>query len=209
MNQQKKSNFILAKLNDLFPEPSIQLNFMNNFTYLVAVMLSAQCTDAAVNKVTFKLFKIAATPREFLDLGEKKLEAIIRPCGFFRTKTKFILETARILLEKHRGEVPSTFEDLEALPGVGHKTASVLMGQCFNVPAFPVDTHIARLANRWGLAKFRDVRKIEASLKMLFPVNTWRKLHIQLILYGRKFCPARGHLLKNCPICLEFSKNSW
>ncbi|MDR1401750.1 MAG: endonuclease III [Puniceicoccales bacterium] len=206
MNQEKKSNFILAKLDELFPNPSIQLNFSSNFTCLVAVMLSAQCTDVSVNKVTDKLFDVAATPREFVNLGEEKLKEIIRPCGFFNTKAKSIIGTARIILEKYRGEVPAAFEELESLPGVGHKTASVLMGQCFNAPAFPVDTHIARLANRWNLEKSRDVKKIEARLKTLFSREKWKKLHLQLILYGKKFCPARGHSLLKCPICRKFSE---
>ncbi|MDR1890571.1 MAG: endonuclease III [Puniceicoccales bacterium] len=208
MNHSEKSKFILAKLNELFPAPEIQLNFSDTFTCLVSVMLSAQCTDAVVNVVTDRLFDIAKTPREILDLGEARLKSIIRPCGFFNCKSKHIVGTAKIILEKHNGRVPSTFAELEALPGVGHKTASVIMGQCFDKPAFPVDTHIARLANRWGLEKSNDVRRIEDALKKLFPIDTWKTLHVQLILYGRKFCPAKKHLVENCPICLKFSQNT-
>ncbi|MDR2628766.1 MAG: endonuclease III [Puniceicoccales bacterium] len=207
MNHSEKSKFILAKLNELFPSPQIQLHFSDPFTYLIAVMLSAQCTDAVVNVVTNELFNIAKTPREIIDLGEERLKSIIRPCGLFNGKSKHIINTARAILGRHNGQVPRTFAELEALPGVGHKTASVIMGQCFGEPAFPVDTHIARLANRWGLEKSRDVRKIENSLKKLFPVDTWKTLHVQLILYGRQFCPAKKHVIGNCPICLQFSKN--
>ncbi|MDR2778878.1 MAG: endonuclease III [Puniceicoccales bacterium] len=207
MNHSEKSKFILSKLNELFPNPQIELNFSDTFTCLVAVMLSAQCTDVVVNTVTHKLFNIAKTPQNIIDLGEDRLKSIILPCGFFNVKSKHIVDTARIILEKHGGQVPSTFAELEALPGVGHKTASVIMGQCFNTPAFPVDTHIARLANRWDLEKSRNVRKIEDSLKKLFPVDAWKSLHVQLILYGRKFCPAKKHVVENCPICLKFSEN--
>lgn len=207
MNRQEKANFILAKLDELFPEPEMQLSFANNFTCLVAVMLSAQCTDAVVNRVTEKLFSVAHTPEEFVDLGEENLKKIIKPCGFFNAKAKAIVGTAKIILAKHGGHVPSTFGELEALPGVGHKTASVIISQCFGKPAFPVDTHIARLANRWGLEESPAVGKIEATLKELFPMPTWKTLHVQLILYGRKFCPARGHYLEKCPICSKFSEN--
>ncbi|MDR0693514.1 MAG: endonuclease III [Puniceicoccales bacterium] len=207
MNHSEKSKFILAKLDELFPSPQIQLHFSDPFTYLIAVMLSAQCTDAVVNVVTDRLFNVAKTPREIIDLGEERLKSMVRPCGLFNAKSKHIIDTAKAILEKHNGQVPHTFAELEALPGVGHKTASVIMGQCFDEPAFPVDTHIARLANRWGLEKSQDVKKIENSLKKLFPVNTWKTLHIQLILYGRQFCPAKKHLIEGCPICLEFSKN--
>ncbi|MDR1595374.1 MAG: endonuclease III [Puniceicoccales bacterium] len=201
----EKANFILGKLSELFPTANVSLNFSSDFTCLVAVVLSAQCTDAVVNSVVEKLFKVAATPAEFIALGEQKLKEIIRPCGFSNTKARHILGTAKIILEKHSGHVPETFGELEALPGVGHKTASVVMSQCFGKAAFPVDTHIARLANRWGLEKSRNVKKIEMTLKKLFPESTWQTLHLQLISYGRKFCPARGHTIEKCPICLEFS----
>ncbi|MDR2603494.1 MAG: endonuclease III [Puniceicoccales bacterium] len=207
MNHFEKSKFILAKLNELFPSPQIPLHFSDPFTCLIAVMLSAQCTDAVVNVVTNKLFNNVKTPREIIDLGEERLKSIIRPCGLFNAKSKHIVDTAKAILERHNGRVPHTFAELETLPGVGHKTASVIMGQCFDEPAFPVDTHIARLANRWDLEKSHDVKKIENSLKKFFPASTWKTLHIQLILYGRQFCPAKKHVVENCPICLEFSKH--
>jgi endonuclease-3 len=148
MNHSEKSKFIVGKLNELFPPPEIQLNFCDTFTCLISVMLSAQCTDAVVNVVTDKLFDMAKTPREVLDLGEVRLKSIIRTCVFFNCKSKHIIGTTKMILEKHKGRVPSTFAELEALPGVGHKTASVIMGQCFDKPVFLVDTHISRLANR-------------------------------------------------------------
>ncbi|MDR1433051.1 MAG: endonuclease III [Puniceicoccales bacterium] len=209
MNRREKANFILITLNGLFPEPRTQLSFGDDFTCLVAVMLSAQCTDAVVNRVTEKLFRVARTPQEFADFGEENLRNAIRPCGLFNTKAKAIIGTAEIILEKYGGRVPATLEELEALPGVGHKTASVVVSQCFGKPAFPVDTHIARLANRWGLEKSPAVAKIEATLKSLFPVCTWKTLHVQLILYGRKFCPARGHSVEKCPICSRFSSHQF
>jgi endonuclease-3 len=208
MNNSEKSNFILAKLNILFPTPQMGLKFKDSFTCLVSTMLSAQCTDAAVNRVTADLFPIADTPQGFLALGENELRKIIHRCGFFNTKARAIIGTARLILDKHGGCVPQTFEELEKLPGVGHKTASVVLGQCFNKPAFPVDTHIARLANRWGLEKSLNVKKIEAALKEFFPENSWKNLHLQMILYGRQFCPARGHVIANCPICQEFAKET-
>ncbi|MDR3144056.1 MAG: endonuclease III [Puniceicoccales bacterium] len=205
MNKLRRANFILRKLEELFPNPQVQLDFSSSFTCLVAVMLSAQCTDVAVNAVTKKLFAVASTPLEFVTLGESGLREIIRPCGLFNTKARAIVGTSRIILQKYDGNVPDSMEELETLPGVGHKTASVIVSQCFNGPAFPVDTHIARLANRWQLETSRDTRKIEGTLKELFPVDTWKTLHLQLILYGRKFCPARWHDIGKCPICLKFS----
>ena len=201
MNVHDKVNFILQELDSLFPAPQFPLECKNDFTFLVAVMLSAQCTDATVNKVTKKLFAICDSPEKMISLGENRLKEIIRPCGFFNSKARAILETSKSILLKHNGAVPRTFQELEQLRGVGHKTASVVMSRYFNEPAFPVDTHISRLSNRWGLSGSKNVKIIENDLKSLFPENTWNKLHIQMILYGRKYCPARGHIIENCPIC--------
>ena len=204
MNTGEKANFILDTLERLFPNPLSGLNVLNNFTHLVAVILSAQCTDAMVNRVTKSLFAQADSPEKMLALGDDKLREIIHPCGFFNNKSKAILATSQILVDKFNGEVPCSFEELEKLPGVGHKTASVVMSQCFGVPAFPVDTHIARLANRWKLVNSPNVAIIEKCLKSIFPRHTWSKLHLQLVLYGRTFCPAKRHEIDKCPICLKF-----
>jgi endonuclease-3 len=168
---------------------------------LVAVLLSAQCTDVRVNQVTPQLFARARKPAEMARLSEAEIRAIIRPCGLSPAKAKAIRELSRILVERHGGEVPRSFEELEALPGVGHKTASVVMAQAFGVPAFPVDTHIHRLAARWGLSSGRNVQQTESDLKALFPRDRWNDLHLQIILFGRQYCPARGHDLESCPIC--------
>lgn len=201
MNCTEKVKFILDTLDKCFPDPVVSLNYNDPFSFLVAVILSAQCTDENVNKVTKELFLYADSPNDMMLLGEEEIERIIRPCGLYRVKSRAIKNMAEQLLEKHNGIVPSNFSDLEALPGVGHKTASVIMSQCFNIPAFPVDTHISRLARRWGLSDAKNVIGIERDLKNVFPENTWRRLHLQMISYGRKYCPARGHCIEKCMIC--------
>ncbi|MDR1255646.1 MAG: endonuclease III [Puniceicoccales bacterium] len=205
MNTSEKAIFILETLNKLFPKPPIPLSHADPYTLLIAVMLSAQCTDLVVNRVTEALFGVADNPRAMSLLSESQIGEIIRPCGLANHKAKAILATSKLLLENFHGRVPDSFEGLESLPGVGHKTASVVMAQAFHRAAFPVDTHIARLSQRWELSESADVRRIEECLKKIFPVETWHDLHIQMIEYGRKYCPARGHIVKKCPICLKFS----
>lgn len=205
MNVVEKVNFILRTLNTLFPNPMVPLKHSDPFTLLISVILSAQCTDVMVNRVTKDLFKLASTPEAFADMKFDELAKIIRPCGLVNHKTNAILKTAQILVSKFDGRVPETFEELEMLPGVGHKTASVVMAQAFNKPAFPVDTHIARLSVRWGLSTSKNVRKIEEDLKQLFPQSTWHDAHIQMIEYGRKYCPARNHDINKCIICAKLS----
>jgi len=172
----------------------------------VAVLLSAQCTDERVNKVTPELFRKAPTPQKMVKLGQAKIKAIIRPCGLSPAKSKNIAEMARLVIERHDGVLPQTFEELEALPGIGHKTASVVMAQAFGVPAFPVDTHIHRLAERWTLSTGKNVVKTEKDLKRLFPEQLWNKLHLQIIYFGREYCPARGHDPYACPICKKIGR---
>jgi len=188
-------------LESYFPKVTIPLDHADPYTLLVAVLLSAQCTDARVNKITPLLFARARTPYQMVKLSIPEIESIIRPCGLSPAKSKAIHGLSVILVEKHKGFVPPNFPDLEALPGVGHKTASVVMAQAFGVPAFPVDTHIHRLAQRWKLTNGQNVRQTEADLKSLFPENRWNKLHIQIILYGREYCTARGCDGTTCPIC--------
>ncbi len=168
---------------------------------LVAVVLSAQCTDERVNKVTAELFPLSSTPKAMLKIGRENIEEVIRPCGLSPQKSKAIYELSQILLDKYDGLVPNTYEDLESLPGVGHKTASVIMSQVFQEPAFPVDTHIHRLAYRWALSTGKNVVKTEKDLKKKFPRESWNKLHLQIIYFGREYCPARGHNPAHCPIC--------
>jgi endonuclease-3 len=168
---------------------------------LIAVLLSAQCTDKRVNQITPLLFERADTPQKMIRLSVKEIEDIIRPCGLSPAKSKAIHRLSEIILEKHNGEVPATFQDLEALPGVGHKTASVIMSQVFEVPAFPVDTHIHRLMHRWKLSNGKSVEQTERDAKRLFPEKLWNELHLQIIYFGREFCPARGHEIEKCPIC--------
>jgi endonuclease III len=188
-------------LDSYFPDPQIPLYHLDPFTLLVAVMLSAQCQDARVNKVTHHLFKLAKTPSEMAALPLPKLEALLRPLGLYRTKAKNLLALSHALLERFYGKVPKTLKALESLPGVGHKTASVVLVQAFHIPAFPVDTHIFRSAHRFGLSQGKTIAKVEEDLKRLFPKKRWAKIHLQLILFARQFCPARGHISKNCPIC--------
>ncbi|MFN4079677.1 MAG: endonuclease III [Saprospiraceae bacterium] len=196
-----KADAILAQLDTLYPETPIPLDHEDPYTLLVAVVLSAQCTDERVNQVTPALFARARTPEDMLKLSVEEIREIIRPCGLSPTKSKAIRELSQIIVEQHGGRVPATFEALEALPGVGHKTASVVMSQAFGVPAFPVDTHIHRLAARWGLSDGSSVERTERDLKAVFPELSWNKLHLQIIFFGRQYCPARGHQPEACPIC--------
>ena len=201
MQKNLKVSFILQTLNDYFPDPIIPLNHENAYELLIAVLLSAQCTDERVNKVTPKLFALAKTPFEMVQLKEEIIASIIKPLGLANRKAKAILSLSKKLVDEFSGKVPSTLEELESLEGVGHKTASVVLIQAFQTPAFPVDTHIHRLAKRWELSNGKSVEQTETDLKKLFPQNRWVKLHLQMIYYARQFCPARGHILENCPIC--------
>jgi endonuclease-3 len=188
-------------LGELYPAPPIPLGHEDPFTLLVAVVLSAQCTDARVNEVTPRLFARARTPGAMARLPVKEIERLVRPCGLSPTKARNIRALSQLIVERHGGRVPSTFEELEALPGVGHKTASVVLVQAFGKPAFPVDTHIHRLAMRWGLSSGKNVVETERDLKGLFPEATWGAVHLQIIYFGRQHCPARGHDPVRCPIC--------
>ncbi|MBA3815270.1 MAG: endonuclease III [Parachlamydiaceae bacterium] len=201
MNKKEKAEKIRLILEDLYPAPSIPLHHQDAYTLLIAVLLSAQCTDARVNTITPLLFKLAHTPEQMTLLEPCCIEEIIRPCGLGPRKSRAIWELSKQLIENHGGKVPQTFEELEALPGVGHKTASVVMIQAFGKEAFPVDTHIHRCANRWGLSSGKNVEKTEADLKRIFPRHSWNKLHLQIIYFAREFCPARKHTIANCPIC--------
>lgn len=194
-------------LAELFPNPTIPLNHSDPYTLLIAVLLSAQCTDVRVNLTTPRLFERAQTPADMVKLTPQEIEEIIRPCGLAPTKSKAIWNLSRILNDQFDGKVPTTFEELESLPGVGHKTASVVMAQAFHHPAFPVDTHIHRCAHRWGLSKGKNVEQTEKDLKRLFPKDRWIKLHLQIIYYARTYCPARNHRIEQCPIC-HFIENS-
>jgi endonuclease-3 len=192
----------IAKILDqFFPNPEIPLKHSDPYTLLIAVLLSAQCTDARVNLVTPHLFKLADRPEKMILLTMKEIEKVIRPCGLGPTKAKAIWNLSKDLVEKHQGQVPKSFEALEKLPGVGHKTASVVMARSFHVPAFPVDTHIFRCAHRWGLSSGKTVAAVEKDLKRYFPKKSWIKVHLQIILFARKFCPAQGHKKEKCPIC--------
>ena len=199
--RRQKAAAIMQILEDLYPETPIPLTHQDPYTLLIAVLLSAQCTDERVNKVTPHLFALADNPAGMHTQSVAAIEDIIRPCGLAPRKAQAIWELSGILLEKHGGEVPQSFADLEALPGVGHKTASVVMSQAFGVPAFPVDTHIHRLAARWGLSSGKNVEQTERDLKAVFPEDSWNKLHLQIIYFGRQYCPARGHKAEECPIC--------
>ena len=206
MKLSDKTKFVISVLNELYPEPEIPLEHENNFTFLVAVMLSAQSTDKKVNQITPKLFAKANTPEMMDKLSEKEIRTLIREIGLAPTKSKNIKRTCKQLLEKHGGEIPDNFEELEELAGVGHKTASVIMAQAFNVPAFPVDTHIHRLAFRWGLSNGKNVQTTENDLKSSFKKRDWNRLHLQMIFYGREHCQARKRVCE-CPIC-EGIRNS-
>jgi endonuclease-3 len=192
---------IKKRLNRLFPHPKVPLTHKSPYTLLIAVLLSARCTDARVNTVTPLLFAKADTPQKMAALSVAEIQAIIRPCGLSPQKAKAIRQLSQNLLDHHHGKVPKTFEELEKLPGVGHKTASVVLAQAFGRPAFPVDTHVFRLARRWGLSRGKTVKKVEEDLKKLLPEKEWAKTSLQIIFYGRKYCPARGHKIAACPIC--------
>ena len=201
MLKSERANYILYRLDELYPNPPIPLNSKNHFQLLVAVLLSAQCTDERVNKVTPELFKLAGDPFKMQNVAVQEIYSIIRPCGLAPKKSKAISELSAILVEKYNGEIPKEIDLLEELPGVGHKTASVLLSQGFGIPAFPVDTHIHRLAQRWGLTCGKSVVKTEEDLKKIFPKDSWNKLHLQIIFYGREFCTARGCKGTTCEIC--------
>lgn len=201
MNKADRAAYIDQKLEELFPETPIPLDHTDPYTLLIAVLLSAQCTDVRVNQVTPKLFKKANTPKKMVKLEVSEIEDIVRPCGLAPRKAKAIHTLSQILLDKHGGEVPDNFKDLEALPGVGHKTASVVMAQSFGVPAFPVDTHIHRLAQQWELTNGKNVDQTEKDLKRVFPEDRWNKLHLQIIFFGREYCPARSCDGLSCEIC--------
>ncbi len=201
MNKKERVDFIIHKLEELYPKVPIPLDHKDAYTLLVAVLLSAQCTDKRVNEVTPELFALADNPKKMMKQDVEDIRAIIRPCGLSPTKSRAISELSRIIVEQYNGEVPATYEDLESLPGVGHKTASVVMSQAFGYPAFPVDTHIHRLMTRWKLTNGKNVEQTEKDAKRLFPEEIWNKLHLQIIFFGREYCPARGHDEMTCPIC--------
>ena len=203
MTKSQRAAHILRRLNELYPETPVPLDHRDAYTLLVAVLLSAQCTDVRVNQVTPALFALASTPQKMMRVPVAEIQAIIRPCGLSPRKAAAISELSRLLVEQHGGEVPADFESLEALPGVGHKTASVVMAQAFGVPAFPVDTHIHRLAARWRLSDGSNVVATERDLKKLFPREAWNRLHLQIIFYGREHCTARGCDGTRCMLCQE------
>ena len=201
MKKRERANYILNKLNEIYPETPIPLNHKSEFELLIAVLLSAQCTDERVNQVTPELFKKANTPAKILKMSSLKIENIIKSCGLAPQKSSNIFNLTKIIVERFNSKVPESFKDLESLPGVGHKTASVVMSQGFGHPAFPVDTHIHRLAQRWKLTNGKNVIETEKDLKKLFPINSWNKLHLQFIFYGRSNCTARGCDGTVCEIC--------
>ena len=201
MKREEKAQKIQSILDELYPRPPIPLDHEDPYTLLIAVLLSAQCTDVRVNQTTPLLFARAKTPQQMVKLTPDEIREIIKPCGLSPAKSKAIAGLSRILIDKHGGKVPETFEELEALPGVGHKTASVVMIHAFKKPAFPVDTHIHRLAARWGLSDGSSVEKTEHDLKSVFPERDWERLHLQIIYFGREHCPALRHDLAACPIC--------
>jgi endonuclease-3 len=206
MTKAEKVNDILIILEKYFPNPEIPLHHKDAYTLLISVLLSAQCTDVQVNKTTPFLFKQADNPYDMLKMSVEEIREIIKPCGLSPMKSKGIYGLSKILVEKYNGEVPHTFEGLEELPAVGHKTASVVMTQWFGVPAFPVDTHIHRLAYRWGLTNGKSVEQTEKDLKRLMQKEKWNKAHLQIIYFGRQYCPARNHQWRNCPICSKYMR---
>ena len=209
MNKKQRNAVDIANiLEQLYPETPIPLNHNDNYTLLIAVLLSAQCTDERVNKITPILFAKADNPFEMVKLSVEEIKTIIRPCGLSPRKSKAIHELSKIIIEKHQGIVPNSFEYLEELPGVGHKTASVVMAQAFGIPAFPVDTHIHRLAYRWKLTNGKNVDQTEKDLKRLYPKELWNKLHLQIIFFGREYCPARSHKPETCPICKKYGRKT-
>ena len=203
MRKKERAERVMQRLEEHYPETPIPLYHSDPFTLLIAVLLSAQCTDKKVNEVTPALFAAGPTPAAMAELDEGEILGFIRQLGLAKTKAKNVRRLAQLLLERHDGAVPQSFEELEALPGVGHKTASVVMSQAFGVPAFPVDTHIHRLAQRWGLSNGENVARTERDLKALFPERAWNRLHLQIIFYGREFCTARGCDGRVCPLCRE------
>ena len=210
MDEKRKANIILKHLNRIYPKTPIPLKHRNKFTLLTSVLLSAQCTDLNVNNVTKNIYPKYNKPEHFVKLGRKKIEKLIKSIGIFRVKAKSIYLMSKQLIDNHAGKVPQTFEELEKLPGVGHKTASVVISQGFGKPAFAVDTHIHRLAQRWGLTNGKNVTQTEKDLKRIFPKETWNKLHLQIIYYGREFCQARkcyGLTCKICTTCYPNRKN--
>jgi endonuclease-3 len=208
MKKTEKVKFIIKTLEDLYPKVEVPLNHKDPYTLLIAVLLSAQSTDAGVNKITPKLFARADNPYEMVKMSIEEIREIIRPVGLSPMKSKGIYGLSKILIEKHDGKVPKNLRDLEELPAVGHKTASVVISQAFGIPAFPVDTHIHRLMFRWGLSTGKSVKKTEEDAKRIFPKNLWNKLHIQIIYYGREFCPARGWNFKNDIITQKIGRKS-
>lgn len=199
--KKEKALYIHKLLDELYPDPAIPLFHLDPFTLLCAVVLSAQCTDKKVNEVTPKLFLLAPTPTQMAELSVETIQSIIQPLGLAPTKAKALKNLSVKIIEEFKGNVPSSLEALETLPGVGHKTASVVMIQAFKQPAFPVDTHIHRCAKRWGLSKGLTVEQTEKDLKRLFPKDSWAKLHLQIIYFAREYCPAKKHLVSACPIC--------
>jgi len=208
MTKTEKAQFVVDTLEELYPVLPIPLDHKDPYTLLIAVLLSAQCTDVRVNKITPLLFAKADNPTDMVQMTVEEIKTIIKPCGLSPMKSKGIHGLSQILLDKHNGEVPKSFEALEALPAVGHKTASVVMSQAFGVPAFPVDTHIHRLAYRWKLSTGKSVTKTEADLKRTFNKELWNKLHLQIIYYGREYCPARGHNPHECKICSTIGRKT-
>ncbi|HEY8937972.1 MAG TPA: endonuclease III [Cyclobacteriaceae bacterium] len=206
MTKKEKVTDILNILDKLYPKPDVPLKHKDAYTLLISVLLSAQCTDERVNKTTPALFKLADNPYDMMKLSVDEIREIIKPCGLSPMKSKGIAGLSKILVEKYNGEVPNTFEALEELPSVGHKTASVVMTQWFGIPAFPVDTHIHRLAYRWGLSTGKSVEQTEKDLKRLIPESKWNKAHLQIIYYGREYCMARGHVKEACPICKKYMR---
>ncbi len=207
-SRKEKADAIGRILDELYPDTPIPLDHRDPYTLLIAVLLSAQCTDERVNRISPLLFAEAETPQEMVKLEVPEIEDIIRPCGLAPRKARAIRDLSNILLEEHGGRVPASFEALEALPGVGHKTASVVMSQAFGEPAFPVDTHIHRLAYRWTLSTGKNVVQTEKDLKKVFPRESWNKRHLQIIFFGREYCPARGHDPQACPICRKYGRRS-
>jgi len=208
LTKKEKVEFVIETLEKLYPEVPVPLNHKDPYTLLVAVLLSAQCTDERVNKITPHLFKKADNPYDMVKLSVEEIKEIIRPCGLSPMKSKGIYGLSQIIINEHNGVVPDNFKALEALPSVGHKTASVVMSQAFGVPAFPVDTHIHRLMYRWGLTNGRSVEQTEKDAKRLFPKELWNKLHLQIIFYGREYSPARGFKIENSPIDQKLMRKS-
>ncbi|HSX38568.1 MAG TPA: endonuclease III [Chlamydiales bacterium] len=206
-SRKKRADTILHILDTFFPHPAIPLHHKNAYTLLIAVLLSAQCTDARVNQITPRLFKLADTPEKMVCLTPRQIEDVIRPCGLGPTKARAIWNLSQKLIQLYGSRVPNTFEELEKLPGVGHKTASVVMAQAFHIPAFPVDTHIFRCARRWKLSCGTTPTAVEKDLKNIFPKDSWIRVHLQIIYFARQFCPARGHKSEACPICSALCRN--